>query len=462
VHYSAGWNLVAAPTGTALDKALAPYFAYGPTGTDYVAVGPGAIVGGRAVWAYFPTDVDVALGSTAADSTRVQAPADRWVLLGDPSTTKTLSIIGADAALGYSAAQGYYPVTSVQPGQGVWVFRHTAGQISLATGPDNSFEQRVSGLQKSLTTDPTGQLSYDQATALGGEMVAARDYADVQAASDDLLSAVADGLQEQGSSPIPAPSTLQVSDEVAVREAIANAQYATASGDNPTADGLVEQAKKSAKSAQDDGVSLARGQGGSAFVLYASAGTRSAATPATLAGFGALIRSGMLSMALGQPVGGDFWSVGHAMLNGQPIPPAQSQSTPPVTNTVVVTPAPTPTTPSCVGAKGFGLQPQAGLPGATISFAATGFTPGQVGTLTLQGQGLQGQPIGSVPIGQDCTASGLFIVPNLPPGAYIVSFQTPADGIATASFLVVRPQPTATPTPSPIPPRCNPLSSVCR
>lgn len=462
VHYSAGWNLVAAPTGTVLEKAIPPYYAYGPTGSDYVAVGPGGIVGGRAVWAYFPTDADIALDSTAADSTRVQAPADRWVLLGDPSTTKTLSVFGADAVLGYSAAQGYVAVGSVQPGQGVWVLRHTAGQISLATGTDNSFEQRIGGLQTALTADPTGQLSYDQATALGGEMVAARDYADVQAASDDLLSAVADGLQERGASPLPAQSTLQVDASVTVRESVAKAQYASASGDTPTADGLIEQAKKSAKSAEDDGVSLARGEGGGAFVFYASGGSRAAATPSTLAAFGTLIRSGLPSIALGQPLGSDFWNVANAVLNGQPVPPAPGQnspppSNPPVTVPVTVTPVPTAATAACVGAKGLGLQPQAGVAGATVSFAATGFTPGQAGVLTIQGPGLQAQTIGSAAVGQDCTASGFFIVPSVPPGPYLVSFQTPADGFATASFLVLSPKP----TPTPVPTRCNPRVSVC-
>lgn len=455
-HYSAGWNLVAAPTGSVLDKALPPYYAYGPTGSDYMVVRPGEIVGGRGVWAYFPTDTDVVLGSTASDSTRVQAPADRWVMLGDPSTTKTLAIQGADAAVGYSAAQGYFTVASVQPGQGVWVLRHTAGEISLANSADNGFEQRVRGLQIALTADPTGQLSYDQATQLGSEMVAARDYADVQAASDDLLSAVEDGLQENGAAPLPALSSVQEEANVSVREAIARAEFASASGDNAGADGLVEQAKKSAKSSEDDGVSLARGNGAAA-ILYTSATGRAAATPANLSAFGALIRSGVLSITLGQPVGADFWNVGNALLAGQPVPPAPGQSNPPVnnppvTNPIIPTPTPTPAVAACAGATGLGLSPLGGFPGTTIFFSATGFTPNQVGVLTLQGT-----LVTTIPIGSDCTAGGSFVIPNLPPGPYLVSFQTPKDGAATA-FLQVLQAPQPTPTPRPV---CNPQFSRC-
>jgi hypothetical protein len=353
VHYSAGWNLVAAPTGSVLDKALPPYFAYGPTGNAYLPVGPGAIVGGRAVWAFFPTDVDVPLARTAADSTRVQAPADRWVLLGDPSTTTPLAIVGADAALGYSATQGYVPVSAVQPGQGVWVLRHTAGPIRLANATATSFEQRLSGLQTALTADPTGQLSYDQATALGGELIAARDYAAIQDAADDLQVTVTDGLLEQGATALPAPSSLQLGAAATVREALAGAQAATAAGDTATADGLVEQAKQAAKASADDAVSLARGQGDAAVVGYASAGTRTTATPATLSAFGALIRAGMLSVALGQPLGSDFWTVASAVLQGQSVPPAPTPTTlaaatPPATTLVVSSPAPTPAPPTVV------------------------------------------------------------------------------------------------------------------
>jgi hypothetical protein len=450
VHYSAGWNLVAAPSGTVLGQALPPYFAYGPSGTDYVPVGPGALVGGRAVWAYFPTAADVTLGSTAADSTRVQAPADRWLLLGNPSTTQPLAVVGADAALGYAAPQGYVPVSLVPPGQGVWVLRHTAGPIRLANAADPRFEQRLSALQTALTADPTGRLSYDQATALGGELVAARAYSEVQVTADDLLAALADGLLEQGAPPLPPASSLQLTAATSVREALAQAQAAAAAGDTATADGLIEQAKKAAQTSADDGLALARGQGGTAVVGYASAGTGYASAPGALSTFGALIRAGLLSLALGQPLSNDFWSVASAVLTGQLLPAASPQPPSPSSTPVSTPPATSPTMPPCGGAKGIALTAAAGVPGTTVGFVAVGFTPGQVGVLQLQGSGATPAPVQA-----DCAAAGVFVVPALPPGPYAVSFQTPQDGAATPTFFQVLrpalPSATASPPPSPTP-----------
>jgi hypothetical protein len=451
VHYGAGWNLVAAPTGSLLDKAVPPEYAYGPTSSNYFQVQPGAIVGGRAVWAYFPTDTDVALGPTAATETRVQAPADHWVLLGNPSTTDTATIYGADAVDAYSATQGYFPVTSVAPGQGVWVLRHIAGEISLRTGADSSDAEQVRSLESAFTQDPTSQLNFDQAGALGSELVASRRYGDVQQASDDLLSAIEDGLQERGGSALPPPSALQRADAVTVRESINRAMFAAASGDTASADTLVEQAKNAAQSSEDDGVSLTRGQGTGLIGGYAA--LRSDATPTTLIAYVALMRAGFPAIALGLKPGTDFWNVAFAVLNGQPIPPPPQSSPPTQTVPTVVTTSPSPS-PS-PAPKTLLLLPSAGMPGDAITFVAGGFTPGQVGVLTFSGQAL-----GTVPVGSGSTASGVFAVPNVNPGTYVVTFLTPSDG-PSSTPLTVLPKALPSPTPSPVPtPTCPPTRAT--
>jgi hypothetical protein len=62
VHYAAGWNIVAAPSGTELRNAAGPQYAYGAAGDGYVQVNPGELVGGRAVWAYYSAATDQPLG----------------------------------------------------------------------------------------------------------------------------------------------------------------------------------------------------------------------------------------------------------------------------------------------------------------------------------------------------------------------------------------------------------------
>jgi hypothetical protein len=437
VHYSAGWNLVAVPTGSLLDKALPPQYAYGPTSNSYFQVQSGAIVGGRAVWAYFPTDTDVALDVTAATETRVQAPVDHWILLGNPSTIATATIYGADVADAYSPAQGYFSVTTVAPGQGVWVLRHSTGEISLRTGADSSDAEQVRSLESALTQDPTSQLNFDQAAALGSELVSSRRYADVQEASDDLLSAVEDGLQERGGTALPPLSALQRADEVTVRESIARAMFAAASNDSAGADNLVEQAKSAAQSSEDNGVALARGQGSGLVGAYAA--LRPDATPSTLAAFVALIRAGFPAITLGLKPGADFWNVAYALLNGQQVPPA-SQNPPQQTVTVVQTAAPTssPVPPP----KTFGIFPSAGMPGDTISFAASGFSPGQVVLVTLAGR-----PVATVPVDSAGNVSGTFAVPGVAPGSYPVVASSPKDGPAPATtFTVIAKPPSPSPT----------------
>lgn len=66
VHYGAGWNIVAEPTGTNLVAAVGPLFAVSPAVDGYISEAHDEVLGGRAVMAYFAQGVDVALGSTAA------------------------------------------------------------------------------------------------------------------------------------------------------------------------------------------------------------------------------------------------------------------------------------------------------------------------------------------------------------------------------------------------------------
>src|SRR5713226_2219002 len=70
-HYKAGWNLVAAPTGTLFPQATGTFYTLRPLSRDYQPVPRTGVIGGRSIWAYFAKDTDMPLGATAASLTRL-------------------------------------------------------------------------------------------------------------------------------------------------------------------------------------------------------------------------------------------------------------------------------------------------------------------------------------------------------------------------------------------------------
>src|SRR5579883_1164279 len=111
VTYHAGWNLVSVPTGTELTGAAGPAYALGPGDTGYVPLGEGELVGGRAAWVYFPQDSTITLGRSAAEYSRVIAPAGSYLLAGDPSDSEAVHVSGADVAMTYEPQIGYQQVS---------------------------------------------------------------------------------------------------------------------------------------------------------------------------------------------------------------------------------------------------------------------------------------------------------------------------------------------------------------
>jgi hypothetical protein len=318
VHYAAGWNLVAVPTATLLEKATGPQYAFGPGGDGYEAVGPGEVIGGRAVWAYFPQDTDITVGHSAAEFSRVVAPADHWVLIGNPSTSEKLPLNGTDEALAYDVVAGYHDVSELQPGQGAWVMSHVGGDISLGKAPSGPQADEIRRLQTLMTDAPTDRGNFDVLGAVAAELVNERQYSQVQSAMDDLRAAEQDGLRKQGSGAFPSLSSLQRDSAVGVREDLALARDALQAGDFDHADRAIEAAKRSAQAAQDDGVAIARGQGSAHSAVFTSVRQQS---PDALAAFGALVRSAFFSTSLGAPPADPFWNVATAVLTGRPLPP---------------------------------------------------------------------------------------------------------------------------------------------
>src|SRR6185312_15738524 len=117
-------------------------------------------------------------------------------------------------------------------------------------------------LQQALSDNPTDRANIDQLGTVAAELVQARQYDQVQSTMDDLRAAAEDGLRRAGSGLLPPLSSVQIGSEVQVREALARARDAAATGNLGQADAEIAAAQQAAQAAEADGVAVARsGQG---------------------------------------------------------------------------------------------------------------------------------------------------------------------------------------------------------
>jgi hypothetical protein len=136
--YAAGWNLIAAPTGTNVSVASSLYTAQ-PNDSGYEQSQPGdGTVSGFGYWAYvssvdssgYSRPVQLAAGGSAPYT--VPVPAGQWVMVGDPSGSMLASVQGADVSYVFDPTNGFQPTTVIQPGQGAWV-GSTGGSVVTVT-----------------------------------------------------------------------------------------------------------------------------------------------------------------------------------------------------------------------------------------------------------------------------------------------------------------------------------------
>lgn len=133
VTYAAGWNLVSTPAGSS-NLPSGPYYALSPGATDYLKADVPPF--GFGYWAYFAGATPVMLGVGTHAPLVVEAPADVWVMVGNPSGLQTAGVQGASVVLTYSPASGYRQVTALAPGQGAWALSLTGGPITvIPSGP---------------------------------------------------------------------------------------------------------------------------------------------------------------------------------------------------------------------------------------------------------------------------------------------------------------------------------------
>lgn len=132
VTYAAGWNLVSGPLGTDFSSVDGSLSTLQPADSDYETIPPTqGTLPGYGYWAYFDNDTTVTLGSGTVDEYDVTLSAGQWVMVGDPSGTQAATISGADQVYTYDPVNGFASNSTLQPGQGAWVFSANGGTVAV-------------------------------------------------------------------------------------------------------------------------------------------------------------------------------------------------------------------------------------------------------------------------------------------------------------------------------------------
>jgi hypothetical protein len=154
VTFSAGYNMIGVPSGTAVnaDSVLA----FDTAANSYTQIGLGdSLSGGRGYWAYFSANTPVTLPAGSNASITVAASAGKWQLIGNPSGTTPALVTGADEVFAFDAVAGQYmAVTTLQPGQGAWALSQAGGSITIAPGGTAAAPAAAAATQPAPATQP--------------------------------------------------------------------------------------------------------------------------------------------------------------------------------------------------------------------------------------------------------------------------------------------------------------------
>jgi hypothetical protein len=89
---------------------------------------------GVGYWAFFNSQTTVTLSGNTTLPFTVTAPAGQYIMIANPSATGTVTVSGADVVYTYdptNAASPYSAVSTLQPGQGAWVYSAAGGTITM-------------------------------------------------------------------------------------------------------------------------------------------------------------------------------------------------------------------------------------------------------------------------------------------------------------------------------------------
>ena len=136
VTYSAGWSIIAGPSGTVVSTAAdTPLYTFQAGDTNYETVSANTpLAAGKGYWAYLPAAGTSTIPVTTTNSTTVSLPAGQWVMIGNPGDTAA-TVSGADTVMVYDPTSGSYtPSTQLGPGQGAWALSNNGGTATITAG----------------------------------------------------------------------------------------------------------------------------------------------------------------------------------------------------------------------------------------------------------------------------------------------------------------------------------------
>jgi hypothetical protein len=129
VPYPAGWNQIAVPQNTNIPGPLGPIYTYQAGDTAYEEVQN--LQPGLGYWVDFDAPTTATLSAGSPQSVSLPLPAGQYIMVGNPGSFPA-TVRGADAVYVYNPSTGYQQTTTLQPGQGAWVFSYSGGTVTIS------------------------------------------------------------------------------------------------------------------------------------------------------------------------------------------------------------------------------------------------------------------------------------------------------------------------------------------
>jgi PKD domain len=130
VNLQTGWNLIAVPPGATLQPGPIPMpYTWHAGDTQYTGVQNNQ--SGVGYWQFLDHAAMLSIPSGSPATVTIQLPPGQWIMVGNPGS-RTATVKGADVVYVYSQGSGYQQTTTLQPGQGAWVFSNSGGPLTIS------------------------------------------------------------------------------------------------------------------------------------------------------------------------------------------------------------------------------------------------------------------------------------------------------------------------------------------
>ena len=183
-----GWNLIslASTSSLYLPSAADTLYTLQPGDSSYRVSGWQALTLGYGYWAEFDANTAVRLPPSSVDTYSVDVPAGTWVMVGNPSTSSSARVTGADRSLVYSPLTGYRDDTLLPVGYGAFVLSERGGRVTV-----------------SVSASDRPQVDYPSCCRVGGGSFGGKAHIDILDDSSYALLYGVRAVNSDGSMPAP-------------------------------------------------------------------------------------------------------------------------------------------------------------------------------------------------------------------------------------------------------------------